>query len=149
MTLEEHRKIRLDELDAMDEKRLIAQQNLELYQTKMARTYDRMARIRTFRKGELVLVLKDQSSVDMWGLSSPQIGKDHISLRKCMRQEHINSSITKGTDFCRQSVGDTLRSTTLELLKSKNIKKIKALKTHRVHKIRCFKKLRVKIMYIK
>jgi hypothetical protein len=58
MTLEEHRKIRLDELDAMDEKRLIAQQNLELYQTKMARTYDRMARIRTFRKGELVLVLK-------------------------------------------------------------------------------------------
>jgi hypothetical protein len=58
MTWEEHRKLRLDELDAMDEKRLIAQQNLELYQAKMVRTYDRMARIRTFREGELVLVLK-------------------------------------------------------------------------------------------
>jgi Integrase core domain/Integrase zinc binding domain len=58
MTLEEHRKLRLDELDVMDEKRLIAQQNLELYQANMARTYDKMARIRTLREGELVLVLK-------------------------------------------------------------------------------------------
>jgi Integrase core domain/Integrase zinc binding domain len=58
MTLEEHRKLRLDELDAMDEKRLIAQQNLELYQAKMAKAYDKMARLRTFQEGELVLVLK-------------------------------------------------------------------------------------------
>jgi hypothetical protein len=38
----------LDELDAMDEKRLIAQQNLEIYQAKMARAYDKMARVRIF-----------------------------------------------------------------------------------------------------
>ena len=42
----------------MDEKRLIAQQNLEIYQAKMARAYDKMARVRAFQQGELVLVLK-------------------------------------------------------------------------------------------
>jgi Integrase zinc binding domain len=49
---------RLDKLDAMDEKRLMAQQNLEIYQAKMARAYDKMARVRAFQQGELVLVLK-------------------------------------------------------------------------------------------
>jgi hypothetical protein len=58
MTVEECKQLRLDELDAMDEKRLIAQQNLEVYQAKMARAYDKMARIRAFQEGELVLVLK-------------------------------------------------------------------------------------------
>jgi Integrase core domain len=43
MTIDECQQLRLDELDAMDEKRLIAQQNLEIYQTKMARAYDKMA----------------------------------------------------------------------------------------------------------
>jgi hypothetical protein len=58
MTMDECQQLRLDELDAMDEKRLIAQQNLEIYQAKMARAYDKMARVRAFQQGELVLVLK-------------------------------------------------------------------------------------------
>jgi hypothetical protein len=58
MTMDECQQLRLDELDAMDENRLIAQQNLEIYQEKMARAYDKMAQIRTFQQGELVLVLK-------------------------------------------------------------------------------------------
>jgi ribonuclease HI len=58
MTMDECQQLRLDELDAMNEKRLIAQQNLEIYQAKMARTYDKMARVRAFQQGELVLVLK-------------------------------------------------------------------------------------------
>jgi transposase InsO family protein len=58
MTMDECQQLRLDELDAMDEKRLIAQQNLEIYQAKMVRAYDKMARIRAFQQGELVLVLK-------------------------------------------------------------------------------------------
>ena len=56
--LEEQMKLRLDELDSLDEKRIVAQQNLELYQAQMARAYDKMVRPRTFREGELVLALK-------------------------------------------------------------------------------------------
>jgi Integrase core domain len=58
MTMDECQQLRLDELDAMDEKRLIAQQKLEIYQAKMVRAYDKMARGRTFQQGEFVLVLK-------------------------------------------------------------------------------------------
>jgi hypothetical protein len=47
-TMDECQQLRLDELDAMDEKRLMAQQNLEIYQAKIARAYDKMARVRTF-----------------------------------------------------------------------------------------------------
>jgi hypothetical protein len=42
----------------MDEKRLIAQQNLKIYEAKMARAYDKMVRVMIFQQGELVLVLK-------------------------------------------------------------------------------------------
>ena len=58
MTKEEQNKLRLEELDTLDEKRLVAQQNLEAYQARMARAYDKMARIRQFTQGELVLVLR-------------------------------------------------------------------------------------------
>jgi hypothetical protein len=58
MTMDECQQLKLDELDAMDEKRLIAQQNLEIYPAKMARAYDKMARVRAFQQGELVLILK-------------------------------------------------------------------------------------------
>ena len=58
MDLETQTQLRLEELEALDEKRLVAQQNLELYKAKMARAYDKAARIRTFQKGELVLALK-------------------------------------------------------------------------------------------
>ncbi|KAJ4748823.1 RNA-directed DNA polymerase [Rhynchospora pubera] len=50
--------LRLQELDGMDEKRLAAQQNLELYQARMTRAYEKLSRPRTFKKGELVLVLR-------------------------------------------------------------------------------------------
>ncbi|KAJ3708249.1 hypothetical protein LUZ61_011954 [Rhynchospora tenuis] len=58
MTLDERARLRLEELDAMDETRLAAQQKLEIYQAQMARAYDKLARMRTFQKGELVLVLR-------------------------------------------------------------------------------------------
>ncbi|KAJ4768232.1 hypothetical protein LUZ62_078607 [Rhynchospora pubera] len=50
--------LRLQELDGMDEKRLAAQQNLELYQVRMTRAYEKLSRPRTFKKGELVLILR-------------------------------------------------------------------------------------------
>ncbi|KAJ1687930.1 hypothetical protein LUZ63_019320 [Rhynchospora breviuscula] len=50
--------LRLQELDGMDEKRQAAQQNLELYQARMTRAYEKLSRPRTFKKGELVLILR-------------------------------------------------------------------------------------------
>ncbi|KAJ1684808.1 hypothetical protein LUZ63_016198 [Rhynchospora breviuscula] len=50
--------LRLQELDGIDERRLAAQQNLELYQARMIRAYEKLSRARAFRKGELVLVLR-------------------------------------------------------------------------------------------
>ncbi|KAJ1699738.1 hypothetical protein LUZ63_008250 [Rhynchospora breviuscula] len=50
--------LRLQELDGMDEMRLATQQNLELYQARMIRAYEKLSRARAFRKGELVLVLR-------------------------------------------------------------------------------------------
>ncbi|XP_020084900.1 uncharacterized protein LOC109707778 [Ananas comosus] len=58
LTNEENALLRLDELDALDETRLTAQQNLELYQAQMARAYNKLTRYRTFSVGELVLVLR-------------------------------------------------------------------------------------------
>jgi Integrase core domain len=49
MTMDECQQLRSDELDTMVKQRLIAQQNLEIYQTNMARAYDKMVRVRTFQ----------------------------------------------------------------------------------------------------
>jgi hypothetical protein len=43
MTIDECQQLRLNELDTMDENRLIAKQDLEIYQAKMTREYDKMA----------------------------------------------------------------------------------------------------------
>ncbi|XP_020081405.1 uncharacterized protein LOC109705053 [Ananas comosus] len=58
LTNEENALLRLDELDALDEVRLTAQQNLELYQAQMASAYNKLTRYRTISVGELVLVLR-------------------------------------------------------------------------------------------
>ena len=50
-------RLRLEELDALDEKRLQAQQCLEVYRARMERAYKKLARVRQFRKGELVLAV--------------------------------------------------------------------------------------------
>ena len=48
----------MEELDALDEVRLQAHQNLEIYRAKMSRVFDHKVRPRTFQEGELVLVLR-------------------------------------------------------------------------------------------
>ena len=58
LTNEDKVRLRLDELDSLNEKRLEAQQNLEVYKARMARAYNKMARIRTIEKGEMVWVLR-------------------------------------------------------------------------------------------
>lgn len=58
LTQEENDLLRLEELEALDETRLHAQQNLEIYKARMTRAHDRMVRPRSFKEGELVLVRK-------------------------------------------------------------------------------------------
>ena len=58
MTEEEKDKQRLAQLEELNEKRLKAQQQIELYQARMARAYNKGIRLRTFEKGELVLMIR-------------------------------------------------------------------------------------------
>jgi hypothetical protein len=58
ITNDEQIQLRFQELDALEEGRLQAVQNLELYRQNMVRAYDKLVKQRVFRKGELVLVLR-------------------------------------------------------------------------------------------
>jgi hypothetical protein len=58
ITNDEQIQLRFQELDALEEGRLQAVQNLELYRQNMVRAYDKLVKQRVFRKGELVLILR-------------------------------------------------------------------------------------------
>ncbi|XP_020256137.1 uncharacterized protein LOC109833018 [Asparagus officinalis] len=58
MTTEESHHRRLEELEALDEKRLLAQQHIELYQARISRAFDKKVRYRTFKEGDLVLTVR-------------------------------------------------------------------------------------------
>src|SRR3954466_15984326 len=58
MTEEEKDKQRLAQLEQLSEKRLKAQQQIELYQARIARAYNKGIKQRTFEKGELVLAVR-------------------------------------------------------------------------------------------
>jgi len=54
---DESAKLRLRELDNLEEKRLRALQNLEAYQARMSRAVDKRVRRRSFKEGDLVLAV--------------------------------------------------------------------------------------------
>jgi len=58
MTNEEKYRLQLQELEALDDKRLQAQQQIEFYQARITRAFNKKVRERTFKKGDLVLVVK-------------------------------------------------------------------------------------------
>src|SRR4051812_37062771 len=58
MTEEEKDKQRLAQLEELNKKRLKAQQQIELYQARMARAYNKGIRRQTFEKEELVLMVR-------------------------------------------------------------------------------------------
>ncbi|KAG5550486.1 hypothetical protein RHGRI_015453 [Rhododendron griersonianum] len=51
-------RLRLEELEALDEKRLEAQQRLECYQARMSKSFNKKVRLRSFQKGDLVLAVR-------------------------------------------------------------------------------------------
>ncbi|KAL0284854.1 UNVERIFIED_CONTAM: hypothetical protein Sangu_2806600 [Sesamum angustifolium] len=58
LTEEENGQIRLEELKALDEKRLEAQQRLEYYQARLSRAFNKKVRLRSFQVGNLVLAVR-------------------------------------------------------------------------------------------
>ena len=57
-TEDENHKLRLDELEALDEKRLQAQQRLECYQVWLSRAFNKKVRPRSFQVRDQVLAIR-------------------------------------------------------------------------------------------
>ncbi|KAB5519344.1 hypothetical protein DKX38_023663 [Salix brachista] len=55
---EDNVRLRLEELEALDEKRLEAQQRLECYQARLCRAFNKKVRPRSFQEGDLVLAIR-------------------------------------------------------------------------------------------
>ncbi|XP_057793051.1 uncharacterized protein LOC131009656 [Salvia miltiorrhiza] len=58
LTEEENARLRLGELEALDEKRLEAQQRLECYQARLSKAFNKKVRPRSFQIGDLVLAVR-------------------------------------------------------------------------------------------
>ena len=58
MTGEENAKLELQELEALDEKRLEAQQWLECYQARLSSAFNKRVKPRSFQVGDLVLAAR-------------------------------------------------------------------------------------------
>ncbi|KAG9444850.1 hypothetical protein H6P81_016190 [Aristolochia fimbriata] len=58
LTEEENIRLRLQELESLDEKRLEAQQRLECYQARLTRAFNKKVKLRSFQKGDLVLAVR-------------------------------------------------------------------------------------------
>jgi len=55
---EEKHRLRLQELEALDDKHLQAQQQIELYQPRISKAFNKKVKERTFKKGDLVLAIR-------------------------------------------------------------------------------------------
>ncbi|XP_074291013.1 uncharacterized protein LOC141617754 [Silene latifolia] len=58
LTSDDNDKLRLEELEALDEKRLQAQQKLQCYQAQLSRAFNKKVRPRSFQAGDLVLAVR-------------------------------------------------------------------------------------------
>ena len=58
LTDEDNAKLRLQELEALDEKRLKAQQRLESYQALFSRAFNKKVHLRSFQVGDLILFIR-------------------------------------------------------------------------------------------
>ena len=58
MTKEDNDQLHLQELEALDERRLKAQQHIELYQARISKAFNKKVKERVFQKGYLVLAVR-------------------------------------------------------------------------------------------
>ena len=91
LTIEKNAKLRLEELESFEGHHLHAQQNLEIYYSRMIQAHKKLVRPRRFKVGDLVLVLrKPMLPTDALEESLNQHGKDLSSLKKSFKVEHTN-----------------------------------------------------------
>ncbi|XP_019173405.1 PREDICTED: uncharacterized protein LOC109168981 [Ipomoea nil] len=74
LTNEENVKLRLAELEALDEKRLQAQQNLECYQARISRAFNKKVRVGSFQIG-------DKDSIEVTHLRLDLVAFVHIQVQ--------------------------------------------------------------------
>jgi len=58
MTKENNDRLRLQELEALDYRRLHAQQRIELYQARISKAFNKKVKERVFQKGDLILAVR-------------------------------------------------------------------------------------------
>jgi len=58
MTKGDNDQLRFQELEALDEKRLQAQQHIELYQARISKAFNEKVKERVFQKGDLILAVR-------------------------------------------------------------------------------------------
>ena len=58
MTKKYNDRLRLQELEALDERRLQAQQRIELFQARISKAFNKKDKRRVFQKGDLVLTIR-------------------------------------------------------------------------------------------
>jgi len=58
MTKEDNDRLHFQELEALDENRLQAQQLIELYQARIFKAFNKKVKEKVFQKGDLVLVVR-------------------------------------------------------------------------------------------
>jgi len=58
MTKKDNDRLHLQELEALDEKRLQAQQHIELYQARISKAFNKKVKQRVFQKGDLLLAVR-------------------------------------------------------------------------------------------
>ncbi|XP_022147184.1 uncharacterized protein LOC111016196 [Momordica charantia] len=94
LTIEDNAKLRLQELEALHEKRLDAQQILECYQTRMTKASIKMFGLGHFRLVIWCLLFEDLSSRRVTHGISPHLnGTDPTSSNKSTQMERIRSLI--------------------------------------------------------
>ncbi|XP_070004935.1 uncharacterized protein LOC142163258 [Nicotiana tabacum] len=83
LTDEENARLHLEELEALDEKSLKAQQSLECYQARMSRSFNKRVRLRSFQVGIQVLVVKIPIITShRSGANSLLSGMDHMLYKR-------------------------------------------------------------------
>ncbi|CAM8931375.1 unnamed protein product [Rhodiola kirilowii] len=92
LSSDENDKLRLAELEALDEKRLQAQQSLQCYQARLARAFNKKMCPRSFQKGDLVLAVRRPIITShKTGSSSKRSGTVPTWCKKLTRIGHTRS----------------------------------------------------------
>lgn len=101
----------MEELDRLEEHRLWAIKNLQLYQSRMVQAHSRLVWLRTFEWENLCCSLWGKlSSINSMKVSLNEHVKDFLLLRISIKEGHNSWSIRRVNTLCYRSMGPTWRN---------------------------------------